>query len=228
VLLVRLAKGVTIGQFLGDLAVVNSGATVTPEREQASRNEVDNVGGALVTPQCSISFTVVLEPGTYYMIDFHGSGISDTHPKVQEINVTGTGGVTTLPQADVTISQEETTGLPRFVAANQLPASGLIGMTNKTSNTNETALLPLKPGVGEAAVQDFFANFATAGKNWQNAPFAGGPCGLAPINPGRQLVAQVSMQPGQYVMASFALDPKTRKRAAEEGMYQLVNLVPGV
>lgn len=221
VLLVHLADGLSLTGFLSDLTALNSGNT-----GQSATNQVDNLGGAMVNAQCSVSFTEALAPGTYYLIDFVGTGIGDQHPKVQVIDVSGTAGTATQPTADSQINQTDTNDQPRFHAPASLPANGTLSITNNTSFTNETAFLPLKPGTTAAALRQYFAGFGSAGSSWQNAPFSGAACGLAPINPGHQVFVHISTRPGQYVVASFALDARTNKRAAQLGMYQQVNFVP--
>ncbi|HEX9337039.1 MAG TPA: hypothetical protein VF892_14185, partial [Pseudonocardiaceae bacterium] len=80
-LLVQLGNGVSISQFLADLSTLSSGGS----GQQSDTNEVDNLGGAMVNSQCSVSFTETLTAGTYELIDFKGTGIADAHPKVQVV-----------------------------------------------------------------------------------------------------------------------------------------------
>ncbi|MFL6140733.1 MAG: hypothetical protein ACJ72N_02540 [Labedaea sp.] len=222
VLLVRLTDKLTITQFLHDLSVVSGSTTANGENDVTK--EVENLGGALVTPQCAVNFTVNVAPGTYYLIHFRGTGISDAHPTVQELRTTGAGSNAPLPAADQEIVLEETSGAPRFQASNKLPADGTYHIVNRTDNTNETAFLPLKPGKADSDLSAYFADLSKA--DWKNAPFAGGPCGLAPINPGRDALVHLSMTPGSFVLASFAYDVKAKKRNAELGMYQRVTFGP--
>ncbi len=217
VLLVRLHEGLTIQQFLHNLAVVNNNAAAG---EKDVSNQVDNLGGALVTPQCSVNFTVNVEPGTAYLIHFRGAGISDAHPMVQELRATGPASTAPLPTADQEIVLEKNNGEPRFQASNKLPADGTFRIVNHTDGSNETAFLPLKPGKADSDLSAYFADLSKA--DWKNAPFSGGPCGLAPMNPGREAVVHLSMTPGSFVLASFAYDAKAKKRNAELGMYQRV------
>jgi len=221
-LLVHLANGLSLTQFLSDLSALNSGSS----NGQSATTQVDNLGGAMVNAQCSVTFTETLAPGTYDLIDFKGTGIGDQHPKVQVIDVSGTAATVAEPRADNKINLTDTNGQPRFVTPSTLPANGTLEITNGTDNTSETAFLPLKPGTTNAALKQYFAGFGSAGSSWQNAPFSGAACGLAPINPGHQVFVHVSTRPGQYVVASFALDAKTNKREAQEGMYQQVSFIP--
>lgn len=218
-LLVHLGDGLGVSQFLADLSALSSGAS----GGQSASNAIDNLGGAMVNAQCSVSFTENLSPGTYELIDFKGTGISDAHPKVQEVQVTGTAPASAAPTIDQRIQLTDADGKPRFVTPSTLPADGTFVVSNDSTNTNETAFLPLKPGTTADALQKYFADFGSAGSSWANAPFAGAACGLAPINPGRQVVVHISARPGPYVVASFALDPKTNKREAQLGMYQQIN-----
>ena len=222
VLLVHLTNGLSLTQFLSDLSALNSGSG----SGQNATTQVDNLGGAMVNAQCSITFTETLAPGTYDLIDFKGTGIGDQHPKVQVIDVSGTAATVAEPRADNKINLTDTNGRPRFVTPSTLPANGTLEITNGTDNTSETAFLPLKSGTTAAALHQYFAGFGTAGSSWQNAPFSGAACGLAPINPGHQVFVHVSTRPGQYVVASFALDAKTNKREAQLGMYQQVSFIP--
>src|SRR5262245_50582410 len=192
VLLVHLHESLTIQQFLKDLAIVNANGAASTDQKDVSK-EVDNLGGALVTPQCAVSFTVSVAPGTVYLIHFKGAGISDAHPMVQEIRVTGPASDAPLPAASQDIVLEKTNGEPRFQSSNQLPADGTFHIVNKTDTTNETAFLPLKQGKADSDLSAYFADLSKA--DWKNAPFAGGPCGLAPINPGREAVVHLSMTP---------------------------------
>lgn len=217
VLLVSLRDGLTIQQFLHDMATLNNNAA---NGQQDVSKKVENLGGALVTPQCAVNFTVNVAPGTVYLIHFRGTGISDAHPMVQEIRVTGPASDAPLPAASQDIVLEKTNGEPRFQASDKLPADGTFHIVNKTDTTNETAFLPLKPGKADSDLSAYFADLSKA--DWKNAPFAGGPCGLAPINPGREAVVHLSMTPGSFVLASFAYDSKAKKRNAELGMYQRV------
>jgi hypothetical protein len=221
VLLVHLRDGLTIRQFLHDLAVVSSG---TASNQQDVSKEVENLGGALVTPTCSVNFTVNVAPGTSYLIHFRGAGISDAHPMVQELRVTGTASDAPLPAAEQEIVLEKSNGEPRYQVSNRLPADGTFHIVNRTDGSNETAFLPLKPGKADSDLSAYFADLSKA--DWKNAPFAGGPCGLAPLAPGRDAVVHLSMTPGSFVLASFAYDAKAKKRNAELGMFQRVTFEP--
>jgi hypothetical protein len=221
-LLVHLADGLGISKFLADLTAVNSNNTAG---QQDATSQVDNLGGAMVNSTCSVSFTESLAAGTYDLIDFNGTGISDAHPKVQVLQVNGTASTATPPTAASQIQLTDTNGRPRFVAPTSLPADGTFTVSNNTTNTNETAFLPLKPGTTAAALHKYFATFGSAGASWASAPFSGAACGLAPLNPGHQAVVHISTRPGAYVVASFALDPKTNKREATLGMYQQISFV---
>ena len=218
VLLARLHDGMTIQEFLRDLSVVNSNAGAAESQDVSKK--VENLGGALVSPQCSVNFTVNVEPGTAYLIHFRGTGISDAHPMVQELRVTGPASDAPLPEAEQDIVLEKTNGEPRFQASNKLPADGTFRIINRTDGSNETAFLPLKPGKADSDLNAYFADLSKA--DWKNAPFAGSPCGLAPLNPGHEAVVHLSMTPGSFVLASFAYDTKAKKRNAELGMYQRV------
>ena len=221
-LLVHLADGLAISQFLADLTAVNSNST---SGQQNATSQVDNLGGAMVNSTCSVSFTESLAAGTYDLIDFKGTGIADQHPKVQVLQVSGTTATATSPTVESRIQLTDTNGQPRFVTPTTLPADGTFAVSNNTTNTNETAFLPLKPGTTAADLHKYFASFGSAGASWQSAPFAGAACGLAPLNPGHQAVVHISTKPGRYVVASFALGPKTNKREAQLGMYQQINFV---
>lgn len=219
VLLVQLSDGMSTAQFLADLQQLSSGSS----SGRSATNAIDNLGGALVNSQCSVTFTENLTPGTYELIDFYGSGISDQHPKVQQIQVAGAAGPAVAATVDQRIMLTDAGGRPRFVTPTTLPADGTFEIDNESSNTNESAFISLKPGTTAAALRKYFAGFGSAGSSWQSSPFAGAPCGLAPINPGHQVVVHISTRPGQYVLASFALDAKTNKREAQLGMYQQVD-----
>lgn len=223
-LLARMHDGVPVSRFLGHLAQLSAGAANT-SAQQASYDDADNLGGALINSYCPVSFSVTLTAGNYVLIDFASVGVSDTHPKVRELTVTGEVSRTALPVPNAAIVLDHTADKPRFLTPQQVPSKATFQITNSATNADEAAFLHLKPGVTEADLKVFFAAFDAGNVDWTTAPFSGGPCGLAPMSPGHQAVLHMTLNPGVYALASFTLDPKTRKREAAQGMYQIVTAV---
>ncbi|MCW3840373.1 hypothetical protein ONA70_09725 [Micromonospora yasonensis] len=224
-LLVKMPAGKTITDYLSGLAgMANTGVQDT---ETAKQYHDANYGGARVAgDKCKVSFTVVLQPGTYYIIAFWGAGVSDTHPRTQELKVTGDAGNVTLPDTPHKVTLEEGNNPPRFVTDDEWPADGRILVDNETSVPSETVFLPLSPDATDDDLYKFFHHDG-AEPNWLSTPFSEiRVCGMAPTSPGHKVLVHVSSPPGEYVLASFVFNPKYNKRQYQLGMYKRIKLSP--
>lgn len=222
-LLVKMPKDKTIHEYLDGLAKLANTGVEDTEAAQAFHDV--NYGGARVAgDKCKVSFTVVLQPGTYYIIAFWGAGVSDAHPRTQELRVTGNAGNATLPETPHKVTLEEGDA-PHFVAENDWPADGRILVNNNTSVPSETVFLPLKPDATDDDLDKWF-HHSGAEPNWLSHPFSEiRVCGMAPTSPGHPVLVHIASPPGEYVLASFVFNPKYNKRQYQLGMYKRINLV---
>lgn len=225
VLLVKVPDGVTIDEYLNSLAALSNTGTDDPAKGE--KYKMANYGGARVAAgsKCAVSFTTVLQAGTYHVLAFWGAGISDPHPLVQEIRVTGDAANAKLPAAANQIVLDEGAGKPRFQTPDQWPVDGRFLVTNNTSLPSEAVFLPLKPGTSDDDLKGFFLADG-AEPNWLAAPFSEfRVCGMAPVSPGRQVLVHITSVPDDYVLASFTFNPKFNKRQYQLGMYKRFHMV---
>lgn len=221
VLLVQMPEGISIADYIEGLSKISNGGTEDPK--EAAKYDTVNFGGARIDADCPVSFTVVLRPGTYYLLAFRGAGVSDPNPKAQKVVVTGPVSDITLPQTDGEIVISDSANGPRFSTPDHWPAEGTFLVRNQATYANEAVFLPLKPEANDSTLKQFFVD--SPKPNWSKAPITTlRVCGLAPMSPGRQAVVHFNSPPGPYVLTSFTFNRAANKRQYQLGMYQRLTL----
>lgn len=226
-LLVSLHPGVSLDQLLADMWGSHSAKSPAQSAPFAQRaeSEADSLGGAMVSPDGPASFTTVLTSGTYQFIDFDGAGLAERHPVAQEFRVTGADPAQRpLPAADAVVVSNAENGRKTYALSGVLRAHGTLRYTNRAGSVEEAALFRVKPGTTAQDITTYFQNaFGGTGKP-ASIPFLAGPHGIPGTATGHTVTLELSVPPGQYALVSFAVDPRDGRRAASEGMFQLVTL----
>ena len=221
VLLVQMPEGISISSYIEGLMKISNGGTEDPV--EAAKFDHVNFGGARIDADCPVRFTVVLEPGTYYLLAFRGAGVSDPNPKAQKVIVSGTASDTTLPETDGEIVIADGPNGPRFTAPDSWPAEGTFLVRNEAAYANEAVFLPLKPGTTESTLKQFFVD--SPRPNWAKSPITTlRVCGLAPMSQGRQAIVHFNSPSGPYVLTSFTFNRAANKRQYQLGAFQLLTL----
>jgi hypothetical protein len=205
--LVRLHPGYSVAQYRSDSA--HSWSSVAAELRTAQR--ADHLGGLdLATSQVQ-TFTSLLLPGTYYLVD-NVDGPPEMHP----VRVSGTPELTRPPRLDGFAILRRNT----LLAPDVLPRSGHLLVASGDRGTHLVCLDQVRPATTKAEVLAYFAD--------PSGPptFATGAAGCtATASPGVAFAISYSRPAGRYVMFDPRPDPEAGGTPyAAEGAVHLVTL----
>ncbi|WP_216215932.1 hypothetical protein [Amycolatopsis aidingensis] len=226
-LLVRLHEGVSVEDYLANLARTSSRDPA--ERAEAARRlaeDSDYLGGSAVSGGVSTSFTQVLTQGTYHLINFNYASASEI-PPVREVRTAGPCGQIRFPGVDDLIIHRQEGDQPVFhLPSTRLKASGHHLVLNTARYGNEAVLARVRPGTTVEDMREYYAKMKSGNPPPPaESPVVSWPCGLSAISPGRSAVLRTDLPAGPYVLFSYIIDPVTGYPPAYDGMFQLVTLV---
>jgi hypothetical protein len=193
------------------------------------------IGGAVGISQQVISVTVVLDPGTYYFVDYADYFAEGrTQPRVHELRVVGRRGRVQLPGYDETIlaipmdhEHMETESMTfGFVSPRVLPRRGRFLMINASDEIHDIGWRHAKPGTTDAYLREYYA-----------AVLAGQPLpgpspwlepnlhGLQGVSPWRYAVVGIEFaEPGDYALVCYVPSDETGIPHTLEGMHLMTTL----
>jgi hypothetical protein len=214
--LLQFKPGYSYTRFLRDGARANSRTRSAATAMRRVFAGTDFLGGADVFPGTPASFTVDLEPGTYYLGEMSG------RPTFRRITVTGSKPATPSA-AHVPVLTAYDHGF--HVNQATLPAKGTITIRNIGRQIHRLNLLPVKPGTTRAQLGAYLRK--TGGRPDGAPPsFAGrGPqLGTSMISPGNSFQLSYGLPAGTYAVLSFQPDSHTGKPQTLDGLYTVVTL----
>jgi uncharacterized membrane protein SirB2 len=171
-------------------------------------------GGVNIFPGTPASFTVNVQPGTYYL------GELVRRPELTPIHVAGPAST-----AQTTSHGRVTATDAGYRLAATLPAHGTIMIRNAGKQPHRLNLIPVKRGTTRAQLAEYIRK--TGGNDNAPAPsFAlkGAQLGTSDISPNRQMQLTYDLPEGEYAILDFNHDMTTGRPDTLEGMYAVVTL----
>jgi hypothetical protein len=206
--LLHFRPGYSYAQFQADgaLAQGHSPAARTALARVFAHTIFD--GGVNVFPGTPASFTVNVEPGTYYL------GELVRRPELTPIRVAGPASTARLASYGVVTETDAGYRLPAI-----LPARGTITIRDAGDQPHRLNLIPVRRGTTRAQLAAYIRK--TGGSDNSPAPaFAlnGAQLGTSDISPNRQMQLMYDLPAGEYAILDFNHDVKTGRPDTLEGM----------
>ncbi|MGW7363566.1 hypothetical protein ACWGI8_09085, partial [Streptomyces sp. NPDC054841] len=223
--LVRLREGASLAAFRTAMRKAFSddpAAVVEGNKEVMDQAEL--LGGALTLPQSPVSFSQVLQPGTYHLLeyrDFQDDTLPTGQERVRTLTVSGTPEGQ-LPPAGATVVSQTGPGVgPRFLAPPTLRAGEPVRFVNvMPGQVNEAAFYKLFPGKTDADVHKFFT-----APDWDDPPFDPyANVGTPPVSPGRSTVLRMPLTPGEWALVTWVGSAVDGSRLAAQGMHTVITV----
>jgi hypothetical protein len=181
-------------------------------------------GGPAAPPGSTVTATLVLDPGNYYVVDYESPDGENTKPYASQgavlpLEVTGTAAKTTLPSAKATIGAKEYTFDTKGLTSGML--------TIKWENTGMQHHLMFAAPINEGKTLDDVK--AALSDQSSTAPppvdFQKG-VELTVLDPGAAQVTTVDFAPGRYAFICFLTDEKNPAATPHfvEGMLKEVTI----
>ena len=205
--LLGLRHGYTFEEFSDDIVSEDLGAL-----DRINRRAVF-YGGLPVTTDTSAKFALLLDPGTYWLIDF------DSTRRVS-FRVEGAHRHGQLPDAAGEVDMVMQHGSHRFSTPTNLPASGWMSQTNHTDEPHFMDMFQVKESTTHRQVRRAFDG--VGGLNWviKENP------GSFLVSPGRTMLWHYAYPPGRYLELCFWTSAEDGMTHAEMGMFEFVTLDP--
>ncbi|WP_351225512.1 hypothetical protein [Streptomyces sp. NPDC002133] len=223
--LVRLREGASPTAFRIGLRKAFSdepAEVVEGNREVTAQAEL--LGGALTLPGSPGSFTQVLRPGTYHLLeyrDFQDPGVPTGQERIRTLTVSGAAHGR-LPEAEATVVSGAVPGIgPRFRAPRTLRAGAPVRVVNTMrGQVNEAVFHKLFPGKTDADVHRFFT-----APDWEDPPFDPyANVGTPPLSPGRSTVIRMPLTPGDWALVTWVGSAVDGGKIAAQGMHTVITV----
>ncbi|MER6996378.1 hypothetical protein [Streptomyces sp. NPDC000410] len=223
--LVRLREGASLAAFRAGLRKAFSddpAVVVEGNREVTAAAEL--LGGAVTLPGSPVTFSQVLRPGTYHLLeyrDFENNDLPTGQERVRTLTVSG-AAYGRLPDAEATIVSQSVPGVgPRFEAPRTLRAGEPVRVVNAMcGQVNEAVFYKLFPGKTDADVQEFFT-----APDWDDLPFDPyANVGTPPLSPGRSTVLHAPLTPGDWALVTWVGSAVDGGKLAAQGMHTVITV----
>ena len=222
---IRLRAGVSVETYLTHYLLATDPDPVTRRRAvQLIDSEAFYFGGGSTGGSARVSWTTVLTPGDYHLLNWSAAATGGFRDGVRKLTVTApVTAPAALPPTDGTVAAYDEGYQGRYLVAPELPGSAALTVWNQTGQLNEAVFWGLQPGKTAADVQVFFdaARNGTPPPPW---PFSSGPYGATPLSPGASGISHLTLPPGDYIVTSFISNRRTSVKRAFEGMWSLVTV----
>jgi hypothetical protein len=223
--LFRLDRGIVLDEFVALLRVALTGEG--QERVAAGNAVAEQatlLGGMNTVPGRPGTFTQIVRPGTYHLIDYQDILSFQTPVAVRPLVVTDHWQLCPPPLPQATIEMLETPDGPRFRAPSNLELGAPVLVRNRTGHVEEAVFMAVRPGVTAEEVRQFFE----ALDNHQappSIPFTSDdrPRGMPVIHAPLAAVIEPNLAPGRYALLTWLIDGEARHRAAD-GMVAIVTV----
>lgn len=140
--LIRLHEGVPLERVLGHIRrVFSEDPNVVVEAGRAIMRDADQFGTAATEPGVTVTFTVALPPGRYYLVDYHR--IYDNAPGdwVRPFDVLPCAAASQEGQETATVVLDE----PRMYAPSRMAVGAPFRVINAGGQPNEAVLMRCDP-----------------------------------------------------------------------------------
>ncbi|MDH2390760.1 hypothetical protein QCN29_18590 [Streptomyces sp. HNM0663] len=184
------------------------------------------LGGALTKPGHPVTFTQLLRPGSYLLIeykDFQNRELPVGEERIGTLAVSGgPAGRPPAPRA-VVASYDRPGAGARYLTPRTLRAGEPLLFFNALDQVNEAAFYKLHPGKTAEDVHRFFV--AVDNHDWSvPPPFPLGSVGTPPVSPGRSVVVRVPFTPGEYALVTWVADVRDGHKLAAKGTHTVVTV----
>jgi hypothetical protein len=213
--ILHFRPGYSYARFLADGANANGHTAAARAALQRIFAETIFEGGVDLFTGQTASFTVAVQPGTYYL------GEMTNRPHFTPIHVTGTPQTARLLSAVVVTATDSSYRIDQ----NTLPANGTITIRNTGARPHRLNLIPVKPGTTRAQLGNDLRK--TGGRdNAPPPPFAlkGPQLGIADLSAQQQMQLSYSLPAGTYALIDFDQNMTNGRPEALEGMYAIATL----
>jgi hypothetical protein len=217
--LIQLQPGVDLNTLLQNLAVVLLNNDLEAKKQAGAVVYRDSIllGGVVLQSRAPQSFSQLLRPGTYYLVDYRSLAAPNPSGHYQRIAVQGRPSLAVTLPDNVVVQYETAAGAPRYFAPARIGQHSKLLIVNRTSQMADSLFLPVRPGTTDEDITRFFAGQAAA-------PFIGGPQGALPAFSGYSVMLHADLTPGRYVLLSFVGDRTTGASGASRGMHTIVDV----
>ena len=212
--LLHFRPGYTYADFLAD-------GKKAQGRTAAARAAISRVfahtvfdGGLNLFRGQSASFSVNVQPGTYYL------GEMTSRPQLRAIHVTGTSTASPLHSA-ATITATSS----GYRVTGALPANGTMTFANASARPHRLNLIPVKRGTTLAQLNAYIRKNGVS-DSAPPPPFAlnGPQIGTADLSPGQRIQVTFRLPAGTYAAIDFDQDMRTGRPEADEGFATVLRL----
>jgi hypothetical protein len=213
--LLRFRSGYSYARFLADGVRAHGHTAAARAALRRIFAETVFAGGVDLFAGQSASFTVTVQPGTYFL------GEMTSRPHFTPIRVFGAPQTARLASAAVVTATDSGYRLDHST----LPASGTITIRNAGDRPHRLNLIPVKPGTTRAQLGAYLRK--TGGRD--NAPppsFAlnGPQLGIADVSAHQLMQLSYELPPGEYALIDFDQNMTNGRPEALEGMYAIATL----
>jgi len=227
--LLRLRPGIALGDLLDSLAMgVSDDRAESAAGGRAAQRQAVMYGSAVVQPDHPGSFTSLLRPGHYYLINYQDlfeGGAAQAGQRLRPLTITEDVSPAPPPAAAATAVMTLAHGRARFVVPGTLRAGAPLRLVNAMPQLGEAVIMPVRPGTTDEQVGAFF-DAVNAGRWDVESPFTGPALnGASALSPGHTTVLGHSLRPGEYALVTWYPDVETIAMLAAEGQYALITVV---
>ena len=221
IVLFRLKAGATLARVATDWRDEYSlTPAVAAPGARAVVRDMDTIGLADVSNGASVTVTLNLSPGTYYLTDLGDLPSVGALPVFTPLHVTAGAAASPLHgQFSV-----QATSADQFATPNTWPHSGTVLFTNAdTTSMHFMDLQRVTPGTTDAQIQAYFDSKGHG--HFPTLFLPGYPsAGNSDLTPGNSTLLTYNLPPGSYVLLCFAADPTTGMEHALMGMHKVISL----
>lgn len=224
----RLRPGATVYESL-EYAMMGLSEYSRSEAVEGGRGlqeRVEILGGAAVLPGQPVTFTSLLRPGTYYVVnyqDLREGGVPQAAERVRALTITNRWEASPPQPTSATAVFTLSDGVAGYQMPTELASGQPVHMVNDMPQLTEAMFMPVHPGTTREQLHAFFT--AIDRSDWSvPSPFIGGPVGLPALSPEQNTIVEVSLQPGLYALVTWYPNFEDGTMLAAQGQFALVTV----
>jgi len=206
--------GYPLSNLLADVSKAFGEETDLPAYEKVTA-KIQQFGGVSIAPGHDASFTVMLPPGSYYLVDQDVEAPAEAD--LTTIEVTGPAGDADLSAPSTITMRDFAFDMPA-----ELPAKGSVLIENTGDQPHYAVLIGLKPGTTLDQVNEVFTSEQGTGPD---SPMTGDSANTGTQSPDTKMIYAYDLVPGLYAVACFEPNPdRGGAPHIADGMLTLVTL----
>lgn len=224
--LLKLRPGVALDDLLGDLmSGLSEDRAEAVAGGRAVQAKATLLGGAAVLPGQPISFTRLLTPGTYHLVNYRDlieGGVEQAAERLGTLTITSRWSSARPPHAAATAVFALAGGHARFLMPTTLRSGSPLRMVNAMPQLGEAVFMPVRPGTTRAQLVAFFETVDQGG--WADSPIIGDPVGVPALGPGQAVVVEIPLPPGPYALVTWYPSLRDGTMLAALGQVEVVTI----